>query len=230
MRSVFTGFRFSPGVIAFGRRRLRLRHREVHRVLAVVVRVAVRVVPLRHQDVRHVRGLAVARNRRRRAVGRRRRTACSGCRRRIASAASIAAITRSVSAPFVLRNACTAFGTTSPGPQDIALNRVVDLASRAPDPARPARRSRSSDRNARRCGPSDRGCRTAATETRDPCASSSMICSGRCPSAAPKHQHLIRVRVVDAGLARGHAFSGHDHGLNAHQKLDRRGRRTSPTR
>ena len=31
------------------------------------------------------------------------------------SAASIAAITRSVIAPFALRNACTAFGTTVPG-------------------------------------------------------------------------------------------------------------------
>ncbi len=31
------------------------------------------------------------------------------------SAASIAAITRSVNAPVVLTNACTAFGTTCPG-------------------------------------------------------------------------------------------------------------------
>ena len=34
-----------------------------------------------------------------------------------------------------------------------------------------------------------------------------------------EHQHLVLVRAVDAGLARGHALAGHDHGLHAHQEL-----------
>ena len=34
-----------------------------------------------------------------------------------------------------------------------------------------------------------------------------------------EHQHLVLVRAVDAGLARGHALAGHDDGLHAHQEL-----------
>src|SRR2546428_1749374 len=45
-----------------------LRHIDVHRVLAVVVRVAVGVILLGHQDVRDVRRLAVPRNLRLRSV------------------------------------------------------------------------------------------------------------------------------------------------------------------
>ena len=32
-------------------------------------------------------------------------------------------------------------------------------------------------------------------------------------------QHLVRVRAVHRGLARGHALAGHDDGLHAHQEL-----------
>jgi hypothetical protein len=34
-----------------------------------------------------------------------------------------------------------------------------------------------------------------------------------------EHEHLVLVRAVDAGLARGHALAGYNHGLHAHQEL-----------
>src|SRR6185369_16395126 len=85
------GLRLAPGVVAHAERldrvevlalanhvrpviRRGLRHGEIHRVFPVVVRVAAGIPLLRHQDVRDVRGLLEARNRRLRPIGRPRRT------------------------------------------------------------------------------------------------------------------------------------------------------------
>ena len=48
-----------------------------------------------------------------------------------------------------------------------------------------------------------------------------------------EHEHLVRVRTVHGGLARGHTLPRYDHGLHAHQELivaiDAGGRRDDDT-
>src|SRR5688500_20080715 len=114
MRSVFTGFRFSAARIAFGPADsccVTVRYIAYEPLLCESPFVSLRsaIVMYATYDVRPSHGIATV-NPKGGGGGQVQRLSPPA-----ASAASIAAITRSVSAPFVVRNAATALGTTSPG-------------------------------------------------------------------------------------------------------------------
>ena len=169
-----------------------LRHAQEHRVLAVVVRVAVGVALLGHQDVGDVRGLALARNLRRRAVRGRRRT------RAPAVAAGPVGRLHRRHHPIGDRagraqKRLDGVRHDLAGTQDVALDRIEDLGARAPGPGRPAPRSRLSGPSARRGAPADRRCRTAGSGTPDRRSSSSMIAFGiGALLQLAEHEHLVR--------------------------------------
>ena len=198
--------------------RRRLRHGEIHRVLAVVVRIAVGVALLRHQDVGDVRGLLRTRDRRLRAVGRPGRAGAAAV-----AARSVRRFHRGHHAighrAFGVEKRLHGIGHHGAGPQNVPLNRIEDLGARHLTV------------NVLR--------HVAISEARVPRAPSlqiddaelarlkggigAQLLDDRLRIGAflqfAKHEHLILVRVVDAGLACRHAHSGHDDRLHAHQEL-----------
>ena len=172
---------------------------------------------LRHQDVGDVRRPSLARDRRLRSVGGERR----------AGAATVAAILVSYfershhaigQRPLCGHERPHRIGNYFTGPEDVALDRIVDL------------RSGHATLNVLRHVP--------VRQTRMSGAAASEIHDPELPRLKRRirrehlddtggigtlhefvvHQHLVRPRAVHRRLTRRHALARHDHGLHTHQK------------
>lgn len=191
---------------------------DVHGVLTVVVRVAVRIVPLRHKNVGNVCRLVAAGNLWLRPVGWPRRTRATAVASRTVRgfhrshhpigerAAGLDERLYRVGY-YIARSENVALdGIENVGARNLALHVLRDVAvGQSRVSSAPALQIQDSELPALKC-------RVRAQQLDDCLRIRSLL-------KLLENQHLILMCVVDRRLTCGHAFAGHYNGLDALQKL-----------